>query len=145
MILNNANTCETSKEGVFKAAMMILAIVIFMPPTFASAAEAACSDHLFFIERSKNKNIVAYDAKRGPSGEWDSSEPVITYWLLNGDKDKREELTSIERDRAYGVDVTPGDSPGTYTLVFKAQRKRKFDVRTLSGCPVVTASIHGRS
>jgi hypothetical protein len=114
-----------------------------LPSAAGLATEKTCPAHLFVIERSKNSNIVAYDAKRGPSGEWDSSEPVEAYWLLNGDKDKREELTAIERDRAYGVETTPGDAPGTYSMVFKAQRKRRFTVSMLNGCPVVTTQVHG--
>ena len=128
-----------------KVKLTILAAVSAVPSAFGSAADAACSDHLFVIERSKNKNIVAYDAKRGPLRDWDNSEPVVAYWLLNGDKDKREELTAIERDRAYGVEVTPGETPGTYTMVFKAQRKRQFTVQMLNGCPAVTVSLHGRT
>ena len=128
-----------------KVRLTILAAVAAAPPAFGLAGEVACRDHLFVVERSKNKNIVAYDAKRGPSGDWDSSQPVVVYWLLNGDKDKREELTSIERDRAYGVEVTPGDAPGTYTMVFKSQPKRHFTVRMLNGCPAVTVPLKGHS
>jgi hypothetical protein len=127
-----------------KVSLAIPVVLLAAASSFGSAAEAVCPDHLFVIERSKNKNVVAYDAKRGPSGDWDSSEPVVAYWLLNGDKDKREELNQIERDRAYGVDVTPGPSPEILSMVFKAQPKRQFTVRMLKGCPVVTVSIRGR-
>ncbi|HEY6928040.1 MAG TPA: DUF4833 domain-containing protein [Thermoanaerobaculia bacterium] len=122
---------------------MILAALAAAPPAFAAAADATCADHLFVIERSKNKNIVAYDAKRGASGDWDSSEPVVAYWLLDGDNSRREELTAIERDRAYGVEATPGEAPGTFTMVFKAQRKRRFTIQMRHGCPVVTIPIRG--
>ena len=125
--------------------LRVLAVLVFASSAFGLADEHTCPDHLFVIERSKNKNIVAYDARRGPTGDFESSEPVVAYWLLNGDKDKREELTAIEQDRAYGVEVTPGDSPGTYSMVFKAQRKRHFTLRMLNGCPVVTIPIRGRN
>ena len=109
----------------------------------ASAGEP-CPAHLFVIERSKNANIVAYDANRGPAGDFVASEPVLAYWLLNGEKGKREELNMVERQRAYGFDVTPGDTPGTYAMAFKAGRKRRFTVRMLNGCPVVTTPIGGQ-
>jgi hypothetical protein len=121
-----------------------MAVLALMTPALGLAADGSCPAHLFVIERSKNANIVAYDAKRGPSGDWDSSEPVVAYWLLNGDKDKREELNQIERERAYGVEVTPGSSPEILSMVFKANPKRQFTVRNLNGCPVVTVSIDGR-
>ena len=123
--------------------LALIGVLALLPPGFGLAAEGACPAHLFVIERSKNANIVVYDANRGPTGDFDTAEPVVAYWLLNGEADKREELTKIEQDRAYGVESTAGNSPGTYSMVFKAQRKRQFTVRTLNGCPVVTVTIDG--
>ena len=51
----------------------------------------------------------------------------------------------MERDRAYGVEVTPGDTPGTFTMVFKAQRKRHFTIRMHNGCPVVMIAIRAHN
>jgi hypothetical protein len=128
---------------VWKARLPVLALLAFAPSTLGLAEESSCPPHLFVIERSKNANVVAYDANRGQSGDLESSGPVVVYWLLNGDKDRREELTAIEQERAYGVEVTPGGSPGTYSMVFKAQPKRQFTVRMLNGCPVVTTEVDG--
>jgi len=122
---------------------LILAMAGLVSAASGSPGAETCSEHLFVIERSKNSNIVAYDANRNSSGEWNSSEPVIAYWLLNGDKNKREELNRVERERAYGVEAKPGDSAGTYFLVFKATRKRRQTIRMLNGCPVATGSIKG--
>ena len=49
-----------------------------------------------------------------------------------------------ERERAYGVEAVPGDSPGVDTVVFKAQPKRRLTIRMLNGCPVATTPIGGR-
>src|SRR5262247_4394987 len=116
----------------------LLALLALAPTALGWARADPCPAHLFVIERSKNKNIVVYDANRGPAGELDASEPVVAYWLLNGEADKREELNRVERERAYGVDVTPGDSAGTYSCVFKADRTKRLTVRVLNGCPVAT-------
>ena len=102
-----------------------------------------CPAHLFVIERSKNANIVVYDAKSGPAGELKSSEPVVAYWLLNARKGQREELNALERTHAYGFDVTPSDTPGTYVMAFKASRHYRLNVRMLNGCPVAIAPIGG--
>ena len=123
----------------------LLAVLAFTPAALGQSGGDACPAHLFVVERSKNANIVAYDANRGPAGDFRSSEPVVVYWLLNGQADKREELNRVERDRAYGVEVTPGDHPGTYFLVFKADGKRRLNVSTLDGCPVTTTTIDGRN
>jgi Domain of unknown function (DUF4833) len=121
----------------------LLAFALPAPGEDAGSAGDACPTHLFVIARSKNANIVAYDANRVPAGDFVASTPVVVYWLLNGENGKREELNLVERQRAYGFDVTPGDSPLTYNMVFKADRKRRFNVRILDGCPVVTGSIGG--
>lgn len=109
-----------------------------------SPSGEACPAHLFVMARSKNSNIVAYDAIRGPGGDLAASEPVVAYWLLNGEKGKREELNRVERERAYGVEAAPGETPGTYGLFFKANRKRRLTVKMLNGCPVAIAPIGGR-
>jgi hypothetical protein len=123
----------------------IAALLIFINCAAVASGEETCPAHLFVIARSKNANIVAYDAKRTPAGDLDSSEPVVAYWLLNGEKDKREELNQVERNKAYGVETKPGDSAGTYALVFKADRKRHLDVRVVNGCAVAMTPIGGRN
>lgn len=126
------------------AVVALLALALPAPGEVAGVPGAPCPAHLFLIARSKNANIVAYDANRGPNGDLLASEPVVVYWLLNADPGKREELNALQRDHAYGVEVTPGVTPGSYAMVFKADRKRKFTVRMLDGCPVVTGSIGGQ-
>jgi len=122
----------------------VLALLAFAPPAIGWAAESPCPAHLFRIERSKNANIVVYDANRGPAGDLSASQPVVAYWLLNGEGGRREELNAVERDRAYGVEAKPGDTPGTYSLVFKADRKRPLAIRTIAGCPAATGPIGGK-
>ena len=123
----------------------VVALLAFALPALGEAAGSACPAHLFVIARSKNANIVVYDANRGPAGDFVASAPVAVYWLLNGENGKREELNTVQREHAYGVDVTPADAPGTYDMTFKAERKRRFTVRMLNGCPVVMGSIGGQN
>ncbi len=124
-------------------ALISVLVAFALAPLSDTAGLAAdpCPTHLFVIERSKNANIVVYDAKSGPTGELVSSEPVVAYWLLNAKKGQREELTALERKHAYGFDVTPGDTSGTFVMVFKASRQRRLIVRMLNGCPVTIAPI----
>jgi len=110
----------------------------------APAAADPCPKHLFVIERSKNANIVVYDANRGPGGDFAASEPVVAYWLVAGEKGKREQLNAVERERAYGFDIAPGDTPGTFSMAVRADPKRRLTLRVLNDCPVVTAAIGGR-
>ena len=75
---------------------------------------------LFWIERSKNKNIVVYEAIK-QNGINDHYNNIIGYWLVidpeyikanrkKGKTDDREELSMIERKLAYGYNVTSTDS-----------------------------------
>ncbi|HEY4230315.1 MAG TPA: DUF4833 domain-containing protein [Thermoanaerobaculia bacterium] len=109
----------------------------------AGANGQTCPKHLFIVARSKNANVVAYDANPAPGGGLSSTEPVVAYWLLDGDETRREELTNFERARAYGVEGKPGHDPGTYVVHFKARGKRTLTVRIVDGCPVGTMRIGG--
>jgi hypothetical protein len=106
------------------------------------ASRGLCREHLFVIARSKNANVVVYDAKVDPSGRL-ADEPVSAYWLLDGDPARREELTTFEFNRAYGFSLVTGQEPDTYTLTFKAGHRRQATVRMQGGCPVVLVTIQG--
>lgn len=125
----------------------LVAALLMLQLAAAGEALAAvahpCPEHLFVIARSKNANIVVYDANREGSGDLAASKPVIAYWLLDGEKSKREELNIVQWESAYGFDVEPGNSPKTFAMTFKADRNRPLTIRTLNHCPVLTGRIGG--
>ena len=43
---------------------------------------AGTNQSLFVIERSKNANVVQYDARLTADGVLDPKEPVKVYWIL---------------------------------------------------------------
>ncbi len=58
---------------------------------------------LFYIERSKNKNRVYYDANINANGKLDIEQPIDVYWLnLEENYGKRGELSYIQEKMAYG-------------------------------------------
>ena len=118
-------------------------VLLALAPVFRGEAAEPCPSHLFVLGRSKNANIVVYDANRNPAGDLPASDPVVAYWLLNGENGAREELNLVERQRAYGFDLTPGQTPGTFEMAFKSGRSRRLVVRMLDGCPVATGAIGG--
>src|SRR5579871_1079208 len=63
---------------------------------------------LFVIERSTNANVVHYDARLTPAGELDASRPIDAYWVMQAADGRREELTSLERSKAYGFTLEHG-------------------------------------
>ena len=82
------------------AVVLLLAILSLFPQAiFAASGDKA--GHLFFIERSKNKNLVQYDIRLEENRDLPDSRPVKAYWILeNG---RREELNSMEKNYAYGI------------------------------------------
>lgn len=58
---------------------------------------------LFYIERSKNKNRVYYDANFNTNGAINPEKPIDVYWLnLEENYGKRGELSYIQEKMAYG-------------------------------------------
>jgi hypothetical protein len=71
----------------------------------AAQAESAKSEPLFVIARSKNANIVEYDARWRAGGRLDPDEPLVAYWIMRAENGRRESLTWLERRLAYGFDT----------------------------------------
>jgi len=72
----------------------------------------------FIIERSKNKNVVVYEAKVGSDGKPHAEKPLEVYWQdidpayvaanrKKGKMDDREDLNMIESTMAYGISTKP--------------------------------------
>jgi uncharacterized protein DUF4833 len=81
---------------------------------------------LFVIARSKNANVVHYDARLDRHGRLDTAEPIAAYWIMHAENGRREELTWLERKFAYGWSTTV-DANGELRVTLKA-----FSARTLA-------------
>jgi len=95
---------------------------------------------LFVIERSKNANIVAYDAKFGPSG-FDPKDPVAARWLMLDTDGHTEGLTKLEK-KVYGVKV----KSASYTEIdfaIAALPERSIVVRQGSNGPEAIVEVSG--
>jgi hypothetical protein len=58
----------------------LLSIALILAPAILVAAEPE-HQSLFRIERSKNANIIQYDAQIGADGKLDKREPIVGYWV----------------------------------------------------------------
>ena len=82
---------------------------------------------LFYIQRSKNKNAIVYDANVKPDGSLDKDSPVNIYWIRYSSDSTMEPLTFIQQKFAYGVKATPyPGKPGQYILVFNSYSKKQI-------------------
>jgi hypothetical protein len=80
--------------------VLLLGILNLFPSSIL-AISGEKVDHLFFIERSKNRNLVQYDIRLTENSDLPGPRPINVYWILaNG---RREELNPIEREYAYGI------------------------------------------
>jgi hypothetical protein len=81
--------------------IVLLLVILSLFPQSILAVSADKVSHLFFIERSKNKNLVQYDIRHAENSDLADIKPINVYWILeNG---RREELNPVERKYAYGV------------------------------------------
>lgn len=103
---------------------------------------------LFFIQRNKNKNTIAYDAKM-VSGKFDTEKPIDDYWLrYETGGGKRRELSWTERTFAYGYNhkKDKADKLGdSYWVTLTAYDDRKIHLEKSSdGKPIATMTINGK-
>ncbi|HTS28226.1 MAG TPA: DUF4833 domain-containing protein [Bryobacteraceae bacterium] len=99
---------------------------------------------LFVIERSTNANVVHYDANIGADGQIDPRRPVSAYWIMAAADGRREELTSLERAKAYGFSIEPGPDPQSYHLRLVAQKQRDIEIVRQGGQVRAQSMIDGR-
>ena len=93
------------------------------------AAAQIRTSPLFIIERSKNANVVHYEARLTVDGELDPKEPVIAYWVRLAKDGRREELSWIEKKKAYGFDIKPDPSVNGYKVTLVAAPQLQITVK----------------
>ena len=90
---------------------------------FTGSLYGAQAQELFYIARSKNANIVRYDALLDAGGNISSAKPVDAYWVLLAKDGGREELSAFDR-KAYGYKCSADNSFKGYRLVVESFPKR---------------------
>ena len=78
-----------------------LILALLWAPLMVQAATPV-RQHLFKIERSKNANIVQYDAQIGPDGKLTKKDPVVGYWIRLAEQGQVMELNWVQRTFAFG-------------------------------------------
>jgi Domain of unknown function (DUF4833) len=99
---------------------------------------------LFIIERSKNANVVHYDAQLTADGNLDPKEPVIAYWVLLAKDGRREKLSWLENKKAYGFTIKPDPSANGYKMTLVAAPDQKITVKKEKDTVRAEAVIDGR-
>lgn len=119
--------------------LLLVALALCPGTLFAVSADRA--GHLFFIERSKNKNLVQYDVQLTANRDLSDSRPVNVYWVLeNG---RREELNSIERKYAYGIARQERVDRDKFKVILAAFKGLEIIVEKLNDSFKAVVSING--
>lgn len=82
-------------------------------------AETPTRQPLFHIERSKNANIVQYDAQLTSDGKLLKKEPVVGYWIRHNEEGQEQKLSWTQKF-AYGFDTKLDKNRETADVHMKA-------------------------
>jgi hypothetical protein len=121
---------------------MAASALAFLP---ALTARADTTEALFVIERSKNANVVHYDAQVGKDGALNAKDPVVAYWIMKAEDGRREPLTWAEKQMAYGFDVQPLGEGGNYLMKLTAYKDRSLRLTKVNGRWRAKTTIAGKS
>jgi hypothetical protein len=105
-------------------------------PAFAGKTEK-----LFFIQRSKNKSEVHYDARLTAKSALDASNPIDAYWLRPDTS--RGPISTLQK-MAYGYDVEPLQN-GSYYMKLTALKQRPILLFNVNGRWRAQATIGGKT
>jgi len=105
----------------------VLLSLALATPAFAS--DAIEQRALFRIERSKNANVVQYDARVGPDGRFLRKNPVVVYWLRLAEDGRVQKLSWVQRAFAYGFEAELNEKRDQATMHMKAPIGRPVNVR----------------
>ena len=109
---------------------------------WAVSEVCANSSHLFYIERSKNANIVYYDICLKKNGELSDSNAALAYWVL--ESGKKEELGLIDRTFAYGILSLEKTAVNRARFSIAALKRLQFTIENISKEYKAVASINNR-
>src|SRR5262245_28326244 len=84
---------------------MLPVVAVLVTLTASADAGSARRQQLFRIARSTNANVVIYDANVDRAGRLVEDAPVVAYWIMLAEDRRRESLTWLENELAYGFEV----------------------------------------
>ncbi len=125
---------------LFIGILLALVFTLLFSSTFALSSTR--NDHLFFIERSKNKHLVQYDVRLTENDDILDSNPVSVYWVL--ENSKQRDLSIIQRRLAYGIDSYEKLDKNKFRLVFVALKDREVIVEKMEGSFRAILTINGK-
>ena len=122
--------------------IVLLLVILSLLPESIFAVSGEKASHLFFIERSKNKNLVQYDIRLTENSTLPDLRPVNVYWILeNG---RHEELNPIEREYAYGIVHQEKLDQNKFKVILAGLKSLEIVVERMNDSFKAMVSINGR-
>ena len=107
----------------------VLIVALMLPMAAMNAwADKPTQQPLFTIERSKNSNVVQYDAQVDDDGRLYRSKPVVAYWIRPEKEDRIKQLTWLQKTFAYGFKAKLNRDRTVVTLDLVADIGRPVNV-----------------
>ena len=122
--------------------IILLLVILSLFPKPILAASDGRVNHLFFIERSKNKNLVQYDIRLTENSDLPNLSPVNVYWIL--ESGRHEELNPIEREYAYGIARQERLDQNKFRVILAGLRGLEIIVERMNDSFKAMISINGR-
>lgn len=103
---------------------------------------AADPIRLFFIERSKNPNVVCYDAMLDSKDQINKENPIICYWISLAEKGRKiEDLSSADK-KTYGFKTKYNENDNTFDLILNFIEDKPITILMVDGKPKVKMLIN---
>jgi len=130
------------RKKFLKIAIATLVIILLAPVWFVMATSWNDTEHLFFIERSKNKNVVRYDIQLMENNDLREPSPAVVYWALeNG---RQEGLNLIQRKYAYGIDSQDKLEKNKFRILLVVLKDRAIIIERIDGSYKAAVFIGGK-
>jgi hypothetical protein len=140
-VLHLKKTCKGEVLMKQTGFILLLAVLCFFPQSMFAVSRDKTS-HLFFIERSKNKNLVQYDIRLTENSDPPDSRPISVYWIL--ESGRHEELNVIEKKYAYGIALQEKLEKDRFKVILAAFKGLEIIVEKLNDSFKAVVPIRGR-
>jgi len=113
----------------------------------AVPALAQTTQPLFHIERTKNANILYYEARINDLGYIDPKDPIKVYWIMwakDSTGKTTEGMNFIERTKVYGYNIKPDSTGKKYDMTLKPFKDRLIRIYMKDGTARAEMTINNR-
>jgi len=123
--------------------LALLTFALMTAPAVVCAAQTG-PQPLFKIERSKNANIIQYDAQIGSDGKLLKKEPVIGYWIRLAEQGQVQQLSWVQRTFAFGFSAEYHRDSDTATIDMVADIGQPITVKRVEGKYMAVIDFEGQ-